>query len=71
MAKIIKVKCNGPGGHVNAVDLDKLLQPTVILKGKPSAKPHALPERLLQRCQFCTEGKVILTRELLETITKP
>ena len=71
MPKIIKVKCNGPGKHLNEVDLDKLLQPTLILKGKPSPQPHDLPERLVQRCQFCTEGKVIITREMLETFTKP
>jgi len=71
MAKIIKVKCNGPGQHVNAVDLDKLLQPTLILKGKPSTQLHYLPERLVQSCQFCAVGKVILTREMLETFTKP
>ena len=33
MAKTIKVRCNGPGRHVNEIGLDEALEPTVVLRG--------------------------------------
>jgi len=61
----IKVKCNGPNKHVNEIDLDKVLQPTVILKGKTSSQQQ-IPERLVLPCKTCTEGKVIITRDMIK-----
>jgi len=71
MQKIIKVKCNGPNKHVNEIDLVKALGETVVLRGSPEVQQSAVqkgsvPERLVLNCQFCTEGKVILTRDMVE-----
>ncbi len=71
MAKVIKVKCNGPSKHVNEINLDKALGETVVLRGGPEVKQSALqagsvPERLVLNCQFWSEGKVILTRDMVE-----
>ncbi|MCP4108813.1 MAG: hypothetical protein GY749_25260 [Desulfobacteraceae bacterium] len=65
MAEIIKVKCNGPGKHVNDVDIDKLLQQQSVLKGTALS---VIPEKLVRPCQICTEGKVIVTREMIESL---
>ena len=66
MAYLIKIKCNGSTPHLNEVDLDKLLQPATVVRGAQSAHlPPQLPERLVQKCRFCTEGRVVITREML------
>jgi len=71
MPKFIKVKCNGPNKHINEIDLDKALGTSVVLRGGPEVQQSAVqagsvPERLVLNCQFCTEGKVILTRDMIE-----
>lgn len=69
MAQIIKVRCNGAGKHVNEVDLGEALRPTKILRGvKPTAAagPEDVPERMILRCRECADGKVILTRAMVE-----
>jgi kynurenine formamidase len=66
MANIIKVRCNGPGKHVNEVNLDKVLQTEVVLRTPGRAAGQDLPERLVFPCRQCTEGKVIVTRTMLE-----
>ena len=66
MPKIIKVRCNGPNKHINEVDLDKINQTTVVLRGNPAAQQSYVPDRLVLNCQSCTEGRVIITREMLE-----
>jgi len=66
MTTLIKVRCNGAGKHVNEVDYEKSLKPTVILRGSPSRVADAdLPERLNIRCKECAEGEVIVTREMM------
>ncbi|MCP4344698.1 MAG: hypothetical protein GY795_04125 [Desulfobacterales bacterium] len=67
MAEIMKVKCNGPGRHMNDVDIDKLLQQQSVLKGATSSGA-TIPEKLVRPCQICTEGKVIITREMIESL---
>ena len=68
MTRNIKIKCNGPTPHLNEVDLDKLLQPAMVVKSTTSPLlPSALPERLVQKCRFCTEGRVVITREMIQT----
>ena len=71
MAKIIKVRCNGPGKHVNDVDIDKLIRPTTVLRnvtydplGEAAAPP--LPASYQLKCRSCTEGRVVVTREMIE-----
>ncbi|NLZ04338.1 MAG: hypothetical protein GXY19_04130 [Phycisphaerae bacterium] len=66
MGKIIKVRCNGPEGHVNEVDLDEVLREDVVLKQAPAREGRRIPERLVLPCRFCTVGKVIVTREMIE-----
>ena len=70
MPKIIKIKCNGPGQHENEVDLDKVVKTNVVLKKTVSdskgAPEISIPERLVLPCKECVEGKVILTRSMIE-----
>lgn len=66
MATIIKVRCTGAERHVNEIDLDNVLGTTVILRGTPIGTGQPIPERIVRRCEVCTEGKVILTREMIE-----
>ena len=66
MSRIIKVRCNGAGRHVNEVDLDEVLREDVVLRGVPSSESRRVPERLVLPCRSCTEGEVIVTREMIE-----
>jgi hypothetical protein len=65
MAKIVKIKCNGAGQHVNEVDLDHALEETVVYKGA-EARLQNLPERVTLRCSVCAEGRIVITRPMLE-----
>jgi len=69
MAKTIKVSCNGGGHHVNDVDLEKILKPVIVTRSAP-AKPPEIPQRSVLDCQFCREGKVVVTREMVEDATQ-
>ena len=66
--KPIKVRCNGPGRHVNEIDTDKILQKDIVLRGigKTGLLSQSIPERLVFNCKQCTVGEVILTREMIE-----
>jgi hypothetical protein len=66
MAKIINVKCTGREQHVNEVDLQDLLGPDVVMHGTPIDTGRPIPERIVRRCEVCTEGKVIITRDMIE-----
>jgi hypothetical protein len=63
MPKIVKIRCNGSGKHVNEVDLEKYTKPTIVVRGGSKSN---LPERLVIPCQLCAEGKIIITREMME-----
>lgn len=65
MAKIVKIKCNGAGQHVNDVDLDRALEEAVVFKGA-EARLQNLPERVTLRCRVCAEGRIVITRKMLE-----
>jgi len=67
MAKTIKIRCNGSQKHENVVDLEKVLQqkPIVTYRGV-STKPPEIPERLVLPCQTCGEGKVVISRAMIE-----
>ena len=67
MSQLMKVKCNNPDRHVNEIDLEKLLRSTPVLRGKSEPVQQHTPERLVLRCQHCAEGKVIITRQMVET----
>ena len=66
MPRIIKVRCNGPNKHVNEVDLNKALKENVVLRGVQPPTTQSTPERIVLPCQQCTEGKVILSRKMIE-----
>ena len=65
MAKIVKIKCNGAGQHVNDLDLDRALEETVVYRGV-DARLQNLPERVTLRCCACLEGRIVITRSMLQ-----
>jgi hypothetical protein len=65
MEQIIKIKCNGAQAHLNEVDLKKAEEKEIVFRGVPAASPQP-PERIVLPCRFCAEGKVILTRKMIE-----
>ena len=68
MARIIKVRCNGPEHHVNEIDLDEVLKPFPVYRVMatgPGAANREIPERLVLPCQHGSEGKVVLTRDMI------
>jgi len=66
MATIIKVPCTGKGQHVNEVDLDDILGSDVVMYGAAIDTGRQIPARIVRRCDECDEGKVIITREMIE-----
>jgi hypothetical protein len=66
MPNIIKVQCTGVGQHVNEVDLEGLLGSDVVVYGNPIATGRPIPARIVRSCDSCAEGKVIITREMIE-----
>jgi len=65
MTEIIKIRCNGPRQHVNEVDLGEALREQPIARQINFTSPD-VPERIVLHCRECTEGKVILTRAMIE-----
>ncbi len=66
MAKIIKVRCTGPGQHENEINLDDIIGEDVVVYGSPIITGRDLPARVVRRCDVCDQGKVIITREMIE-----
>ena len=66
MANIIKVQCTGAGQHVNEINLDDVLGTDVIMHGTPIDTGRPIPARIVRRYQVCDEGKVIITREMID-----
>jgi len=67
MANIIRVQCTGAGRHLNEINLEDVLGTAVILHGSPIVTGQSLPARIVRKCEMCSEGKVIITREMIET----
>lgn len=65
MAKIAKIKCNGAEQHINDVDLNRALEEAVVYRGA-EARLQNLPERVTLRCCVCSEGRIVITRKMLE-----
>lgn len=68
MTKVIKIRCNGSGKCLNEfteIDLEKYTRPTIVVRGQPK---HNLPERLVINCQHCSEGKIVITRKMMEEL---
>ena len=66
MARIIRVQCTGKDQHVNEIDLDDVLGSDVVLYGGPIITGRDVPARIVRRCDVCDEGKVIITRDMIE-----
>ncbi len=66
MSNIIKVKCNGPKQHINDVDIEELAKRVIIMKRAMDQPSPRRPERHVLPCKSCTQGKVIVTREMME-----
>ncbi len=66
MAKIIKVRCTGPEQHENEIDLDDVIGSDVVIYGNPISTGRDLPAQIVRRCDICDQGKVIVTREMIE-----
>ncbi len=66
MAKIIKVRCTGPERHENEINLDDIIGEDVVVYGSPIITGRDLPARVVRRCDVCDQGKVIITREMIE-----
>jgi hypothetical protein len=68
MPRIIKVRCNGPGKHENEIDLDDLPGDDVVMyRTTISPPPNRQPRnRYVLPCCVCTEGKVIVTRKMID-----
>ena len=66
MANIIKVRCTGAEQHVNEIDLDDVLGSDIVIHGTPIDTGRPIPQRIVRRCEVCDEGKVIITREMIE-----
>jgi hypothetical protein len=66
MPNIIKVRCTGPQQHENEVDLEAILGTDVILHGAPIDTGRAIPHQIVRRCDVCDEGKVVITRGMIE-----
>lgn len=66
----LKIRCNGPEHHVNEIDVNKLLQDTVVLRHSapppaPSPEMPALREKYIARCRECTHD-VVITKAVLQ-----
>jgi hypothetical protein len=68
MRRIVKVRCNGVGKHVNDVDIDKAFT-TVLVTKSIDHNSQSPPERVVLNCRECT-GKVIFTREMIAAMDK-
>jgi len=66
MGKMIKVRCTGAGQHENEIDIDSVLGTDVVRGGSPIDTGRPIPQQIVRRCEVCDEGKVILTREMIE-----
>jgi len=66
MAKIIKVRCTGPGQHENEIDLEDVIGSDVVIYGGPIATGRDLPAQIVRRCAVCSEGRVVITRDMIE-----
>jgi len=65
MGRIIRVRCNGANSHVNEVDTDDAMREDSIARGSDFSPP-SVPERIVLRCRECADGRVIVTRAMIE-----
>ena len=70
MATTIKIRCNGAGRHVNEVNLDTLLQRAPVYRSgqQGAASASDIPDYFSLPCSQCTDGKVVVTRAVIEQV---
>ena len=68
MPKIIKVRCNGPNKCINEVDLEALIEDDEVTIYRLATTPADRPvrKRYVSKCKHCSEGEVIVTRQMIE-----
>lgn len=74
MNEIIRIKCNGPGKHLNEVNLKELLSDDIVLREYKSNddcfEGINIQNRYIKRCKRCVEGEIIITRDMIEKVLK-
>jgi len=65
MTERLKIRCNGSNQHVNEVDLRDALREQPIARNLAFTSPE-VPDRIVLPCRECTDGRVILTRSMIE-----
>ena len=65
MGQIIKVRCNGSNKHVTEVDLDDAMREDSIAR-QTDLSSSSVPQRIVLRCRECADGRVIVTRAMIE-----
>jgi len=68
MATTIKVRCNGPNKCVNEVDLEELIDDgeVTVYRVIMSLRQRPRRERYVLKCKKCSEGEVVVTRQMIE-----
>ena len=68
MPKIIKVRCNGPNKCINEVDLEVLIENGEVTIYRLATTPADRPvrKRYVLKCKCCSEGQVVVTRQMIE-----
>jgi len=69
MRQTIKVRCNGLNKHVNDVDLADAVREDSVTRSMESLS-SAVPERIVLRCHECSDGRVIVTRAMIEDASR-
>lgn len=68
MGRMMKVRCNGQNKDVNEVDVSNALRTDSVTRETAASQSSnsQYPERIVLRCHNCTDGKVVITRAMLE-----
>ena len=68
MGTTLKVRCNGPGRHINEIDIETLIESdrVTVYRMVGTGRRPRVRDRYVQRCRQCTEGDVIVTRAMIE-----
>lgn len=69
MAQYMKIKCNGPGEHVNEFDLEELKKRvtlTPVMRHTAWPASPQFPNRVVLYCRYCTQGRVVITKDMFD-----
>jgi hypothetical protein len=70
MNRVVRKKCNGTNKHENEFRFEDLLKTIPVSKGGSAGGGESfnLPNELVMKCRFCTEGRVVFTRSDIEQL---